>query len=82
MAATAFLCLCNAGVEIEYANWYDSSSDSYAPYTLGNKCLLYDPNSNYQWIDRNCDDRNYYVCIRGKNFTLIVMNNKSAHFLP
>jgi len=49
---------------MKYYNWYNSSVN-YRPSDVDNKCVLIDPNLNYQWADENCDVQAYFICSSG-----------------
>ena len=58
---------CRAGLEMKYYNWYNTPYNDYdyRPSNIDNKCVVIDPNLNYQWSDENCDAQAYFICVRG-----------------
>jgi len=49
---------------MKYYNWFGTYYD-YRPSDIDSKCVLLDPNLNYQWSDENCNARAYFICMRG-----------------
>jgi len=50
-----------------YYNWYNTpyDNDDYRPSNIDHKCVVIDPDLNYQWSDADCNAQAYFICVRG-----------------